>query len=47
MEHSEKAPQRYSELRDPKLPQIHSGRPVLPEESILRPAPLPQPPGEL
>ena len=47
MEHSKKTPQRYSELRDPKLPQIHSGRPVLPEESILRPAPLPQPPGEL
>lgn len=47
MEHSGKTPQRYSELRDPKLPQIHSGRPVLPEESILRPAPLPQPPGEL
>lgn len=47
MEKSEKVPQRYSELCDPKLPQIHSGRSVLPEESILRPAPLPQPPREL
>ncbi|MBQ8587712.1 MAG: hypothetical protein IJ453_06465 [Oscillospiraceae bacterium] len=47
MEHPEKAPQRHSELHDPKLPQIHSGRFVSPEETVLRPAPLPLPPKEL
>lgn len=47
MEQNDTAPLRYSELRDPKLPRIHSGRFLTPEETMLRPAPLPQPPKEL
>lgn len=47
MEQNEKAPQRYSELRDPKLPRIHCQIFASPDAALLRPSPLPEPPKEL
>lgn len=47
MEHPEKAPLRYSELQDPKLPQIHGTVLTVRDGTVLRPSPLPLPPKEL
>lgn len=42
MEHPEKAPQRHSELHDPKLPVIHGGASGNLAEQHTRPSPIPQ-----
>ena len=47
MEHPDKAPLRYSELKDPKLPEIRGRTETASGEAMVRPSPLPPMPKEL